>query len=752
MEYRMVKRPLIFGLLLISACKTYSFSRDNRPCDSDGSCIAGYVCQNNVCVRDSGCVAGVEIPCNGIDEDCDGADLQTVGTPQNCAACGDVCGGAHVQGSACVSSVCTITHCESGFGNMDADTKNGCEATCVNRDGDILCDDADTCIDADGDGLGDGSKGNTGCANTTTDINDGNKQVCGDTDSDGCDDCASGTFDSASDGIDRNHDGICNVNQADEDGDGRGWANGDPDDGNPSLCGDVNGDTCDECTLAQQVDCDLDGLCDSAPSEVDDIDGDGVSHFLEGQRGTSDCDPHQCGDVDSDGCEDCSKFDLYGHTNPLDDGDVDADKDGICGDGTTLTNPLRDCDDGVPTCSLPGCSDDKVTSGPNANLPRCLVKYCLAQANDPTGSLIDPDTATNTCRVVTQRSQLNALTSANPAVDTLYFIFFDGNPGDTLDMGNTVVNFNNSNSHFILHQRQNLTLEFSSTTAFRAQSSAANELHELHVRGYTLIGTNLDTGFLLQTSNNVVNGCSLSSYNNRGIAVSGGNGNTLTFNTLEAPLGDYVSTSTRANIAITGAVNTLVRGNTLRQGKPTAIVASDTSGTTIESNTVSSDPSTSDAEGPALSFLGGDPTNNGAACVRRNVFLRENVSTTNVSQSLVLTELSDSFQTLGASCTSGDNFINETGGYRCGGACDMGGMEECGCLPSGFFSTTTVARSDFSADLTCPLTAPVLNVFTQANDPNHLGSRVSATSSPRFNGAGAEPGAREAGTPWCPGP
>ena len=64
--------------------------------------------------------------------------------------------------------------------------------------------------DSDGDGVPD-----------VLDSNPSDPMICGfDVDSDTCDDCASGTNDAANDGADFDADGLCDLGDPDDDGDG----------------------------------------------------------------------------------------------------------------------------------------------------------------------------------------------------------------------------------------------------------------------------------------------------------------------------------------------------------------------------------------------------------------------------------------------------------------------------------------------------------------------------------------------------
>ena len=113
-------------------------------------------------------------------------------------------------------------------------------------------------VDTDGDGV--------------PDINDSDPLdpfVCADTDSDTCDDCSvAGFFDPANDGTDTDSDGICDASDTDDDNDGVEDIN-DLDPLNPFVCGDFDGDLCEDCisgtfdVLADGPGADGDGFCDT---------------------------------------------------------------------------------------------------------------------------------------------------------------------------------------------------------------------------------------------------------------------------------------------------------------------------------------------------------------------------------------------------------------------------------------------------------------------------------------------------------
>lgn len=227
----------------------------------------------------------------------------------------------------------------------------------LDSDGDGVADGEDNCAqianadqgNIDGDAWGDvcdDDDDNDG-RDDPTDTDDTDPQVCGDEDGDSCDDCAVGQADVAADGDDLDGDGLCDAGDEDDDGDGV------PDavDGNPrdaSQCGDSDMDGCDDCTEGavdvanDGPDLDGDGQCDAGD---DDDDGDGV----EDDADSAPQDATVCGDSDADRCDDC----VSGRFDPARDGD-DFDADGLCDVGDD-----DDDGDGLPDAEDPDAFDPR---------------------------------------------------------------------------------------------------------------------------------------------------------------------------------------------------------------------------------------------------------------------------------------------------------------------------------------------------------------------------------------------------------
>ncbi len=165
--------------------------------------------------------------------------------------------------------------------------------------------------------------------------------------------------DDDSDGIANNADNcptVANANQEDLDSDNVGDAcdslidsDGDmvadavdADPANPNVCGDSDGDYCDDCAVTggppapgnDGPDADGNGICDA----FNDDDGDGVPNAID----PSPSNRFGCGDSDNDGCNDCA---VAGTSDPSNDG-ADFDGDGICdanadSDGDGLMDSLE---------------------------------------------------------------------------------------------------------------------------------------------------------------------------------------------------------------------------------------------------------------------------------------------------------------------------------------------------------------------------------------------------------------------------
>ena len=212
----------------------------------------------------------------------------------------------------------------------------------IDFDGDGLCDDGDP--DDDNDGRSDDE-----------DLDPLNPYRCADTDTDNCDDCVNGNFSPSDDGIDFDGDGLCDDGDPDDDNDGRI----DTEDShplNPYRCSDTDEDGCEDCLRGQYDpnadgdDFDSDGICD-----LQDIDQDGVLNVVDNCPDQANADQD---DLDEDDVGDLCDTDIDGDNVPneedncprvanSDQDNLDDDDQGdLCDDdldGDTVNNGLDNC-------------------------------------------------------------------------------------------------------------------------------------------------------------------------------------------------------------------------------------------------------------------------------------------------------------------------------------------------------------------------------------------------------------------------
>ena len=288
-------------------------------------------------------------------------------------------------------------------------------AQAPDTDGDGIPDEQDFCPDdanndADGDGIcasgGDCNDSDASVLPGAPEICDGVDNNCnGQVDEDGCDpaacqsdsECVDNdpcTLDQCTpDGCanppsnqDRDADGLPDCVDIDDDNDGV-RDNDDPQPFNPTICGDVDFDRCDDCTVQVDglgpapdfdpnndgIDTDLDGICDRGDR---DDDNDGVPDPSDPQR----LDPAVCGDVDTDSCDDCTnQVDGFGPLRDFDPGNdgLDTDNDGICDIGDICPEDPANDSDGDGICdSVDPCPNDPTNQDSDGDGICDLVDSC----------------------------------------------------------------------------------------------------------------------------------------------------------------------------------------------------------------------------------------------------------------------------------------------------------------------------------------------------------------------------------------
>ena len=170
--------------------------------------------------------------------------------------------------------------------------------------------------------------------------------VCRDVDTDTCDDCVGGFDNPFGDGDDLDGDGLCDVGDPDRDNDGEPNAS-DDDPLDSQVCHDTDTDGCDDCVVTG-----ADGSGGSVGNDGFDTDGDGQCDAGDDDNdgdGVDDVDdsapedPRTCRDTDGDSCDDCVNTGADGSGGDPDGDGGDFESDGVCDGGDLDTD-----NDGIP--------------------------------------------------------------------------------------------------------------------------------------------------------------------------------------------------------------------------------------------------------------------------------------------------------------------------------------------------------------------------------------------------------------------
>ena len=706
---------------LLDSCD--SIATGDRPEDAIGSTFV---------LRDGTAGPVIGIPDSGA------YGLYAIGQDANCAVVGANCRPVTIDAENPEALAIELAGFsgEGCFANQQCSIETG---DCSGPSGD--------CVDLDSDGLGDGTRDNVGCVNATTDSNDADGTVCADTDGDSCDDCSSGSFDPLGDGVDSDADGICDAGDVcvDADGDGLGDGSGgnvgcadtttDSNDGEATVCADTDGDSCDDCSngsfapLDDGVDSDGDGICDAGDVCVD-ADGDGLGDGTLGNAGcddtttdSNDTDETVCADTDGDGCDDCA-IDTF---DPSNDG-VDSDGDGTCA--------VTDCDDDKPLCAsvctdvdddgycidtdcddaVASCDLDCTTNMDSDAHIDCFELFCGTNPMD----------GSSECLVAGSDAELKtAIDTADATAGHDYIVLTDftmivGAPSFDDDAGATI------------RQVAGAALTVDSggdrqAFTFKSSNNVLDGVRIVNVR-------NARDVIVIESDDNVVQGCTLEGFERRGIFVNGGSSIEIVRNVISG--GTDAPSDEVGAIVLKDSTGSVIADNTVVQNAMDGIQVRKAIGPFVDHNTVA------DNGGSGIVFYG-DPSS--AVCVRNNNVTGNAGNALNADKVVAFDTSASCTGPLSAGPAYGNNDFDNDGGSCGGNECLA-----CACLPAGSFweysvdpqySSTTMG----DRDLYC--VDPASSLVDGADDLGDYDLNGDAPGS--FNGSLPDIGSREDGPGDC---
>lgn len=577
----------------------------------------------------------------------------------------------------------------------DADGVDGCDA--------IDPDD-------DNDGIADGM-----------DVASSDPDLCGDSDMDLCDDCAVGTDDfgpqsdatPANDGSNIDGDSQCDAGDADDDNDGVADAT-DAEPVSPDLCGDADGDSCDDCSVGTD---DFGPLADNAPAN------DGADYESDGLCDVGDTDDDN--DARADAADTCPTGVMMWTSTSA----TDVDRDG-CRDSD------EDCNTCAPTCGTTCAQTD------GDGVADCLEQFC--------GS--DPNSASSTCVMATDQASLAAAITTATQNSTRDFIMINGSFTIAVAMpsiGGTL--------GVEIHQCVGDTLTFNEGTGVDANATVftLNGSNSV-IDGLTLRGID-DASIAVQMSgtNNILRNSSIGGFERNGVMITNA-GNEVSNNVFHGGT-TTTQTSSAAAVLISGnnADNVRVVSNLIVDNAADGIRLFDGDSPVIDHNTIAFN------EGDAIEI---DANNTISTMCIRNNLLTHNAGAAIEIENNNFTWSSTCDDTLSGSPPQYGN-AQVGNGTACAGS-DCG---SCSCLsaapingaqnffehvldPAFTYVSTTVAEEDAYC-----IAAPALIDSADNVDGNLVASGVqlldlNGREAGRIVGDAGDIGGREAGAEGCPLP